>query len=102
MENHYVALQSSTLLSPSPSNPVSPLPQLHNPTRSNASHLPHHTLMIGVQKTKREMEQNLPPVIGRISRKATTSLLLNTTKLLGLVFSGSLSSSVGTDCMRRS
>ena len=30
-----------------------------------------------------------------MSKKATTSLLRNTTKLLGLVFSGSLSSSFG-------
>ena len=34
--------------------------------------------------------------MGKMSKKATTSLLLSTTKLLGLVFSGSLSSSFGT------
>jgi hypothetical protein len=38
---------------------------------------------------------HLPPVMGKMSRKATTSLLRSTTKLLGLVLSGLLSSSFG-------
>jgi hypothetical protein len=58
----------------------------------------HHALALYPQNSLLPpwVQRDSPPVIGKISKKATTSLLLNTTKALGLVFSLSASSSLGT------